>query len=334
MPKKVGADGKVKIRVCQDFGKLNATTKKDYFPLPFIDIILDHVSKHKCYSFLDGFSGYNQVFIRKGPTKYNVHHRVGDLNRMPYGLCNALGTFQRLMMDIFKDFLRHFLEVFIDDFAVLSGRTDHDFLRRPFQRCRETGLKLHPEKCFLGMESRVLLRHMVSRQGLEVDSDKVRAILALVAPKTVREVRGFLGCVGYYRRFMGNYAQVANPLSELLKRETEFIWTNPRQTTFEELKRAMTTTPIFSPPDWEHEFHVTPDASGWCLAAILWKYQGDRREGHIYYASRQISPAKQNYTTTEREALAVVYACRKFQHYLLGYRIVFHTDHKSLKPGQ
>ena len=248
---------------------------------------------------------------------------------MPFGLCNAPGTFQRLMMDIFKDFLRHFLEVFIDDFAVFIEKMDHHkFLRRTFQRCRETGLKLHPGKCFLGMESGVFLGHVVSRQGLEVDSDKVRAILALVAPRTVR---GFLGCVGYYRRFIGNYAKVANPLTELLKKETEFVWTDRRQEAFEGLKRALTTAPILFPPDWEQEFHVTIDASGWCLGAILWQYQGDRKEGPIYYASRQMSPAERNYTTTEREALAVVYACRKFRHYLLGYRIVFHTDHNSLK---
>jgi len=335
VPKKVGADGKVKIRVCQDFRKLNAATKKDYFPLPFTDIILDHVAGHENYSFLDGFSGYNQVFIRKGDqlkTTFTTEWGTFAFNRMPFGLCNAPGTFQRLMMDIFKDFLRHFLEVFIDDFAVFSGRTDHhEFLRKTFQRCRETGLKLHPGKCFLGMESGILLGHVVSRQGLEVDSDKVRAILALVAPKTVREVRGFLGCVGYYRRFIGNYAKMATPLTELLKRETEFVWTNRRQEAFEELKRALTTAPILSPPDWEQEFHVTLDASGWCLGAILWQYQEDRKEGPIYYASRQMNSAERNYTTTEREALAVVYACRKFRHYLLGYRVVFHTDHNSLK---
>ena len=335
VPKKVGADGKVKIRVCQDFRKLNAATKKDYFPLPFTDIILDHVSGHENYSFLDGFSGYNQVFIRKGDqlkTTFTTEWGTFAFNRMPFGLCNAPGTFQRLMMDIFKDFLRHFLEVFIDDFAVFSNQADHqEFLRETFQRCRETGLKLHPGKCFLGMESGVLLGHVVSRSGLQVDSDKVQVILTLVAPKTVREVRGFLGCVGYYRRFIDNYAKVATPLTELLKQETEFIWTERRQKAFEDLKRALTTAPILSPPDWEKEFHVTLDASGWCLGAILWQYQEDRREGPIYYASRQMSPAERNYTTTEREALAVVYACRKFRHYLLGYRVVFHTDHNSLK---
>ena len=154
VPKKVGADGKVKIRVCQDFRKLNAATKKYYFPLPFTDIIQDHVSGHECYNFLDGFSGYNQVFIRKGDqlkTTFTTEWGTFAFNQMPFGLCNAPSTFQRLMMDVFKDFLRHFLEVFIDDFAVFSERADHhEFLQRTFQRCHETGLNMHPGKCFSG----------------------------------------------------------------------------------------------------------------------------------------------------------------------------------------
>ena len=142
VPKKVGADGKVKIQVCQDFWKLNATTKKDYFPLPFMNIILEHVFGHECYSFLDKFSGYNQIFIRKGDqlkTTFTTEWGTFAFDRMPFGLCNSLCTFQQLMMNIFKDFLKHFLEVFIDDFAVFSGRTNHhEFLRRTFQCCRKT----------------------------------------------------------------------------------------------------------------------------------------------------------------------------------------------------
>ena len=186
VPKKVGADGKVKIRVCQDFRKLNAATKKDYFPLPFTDIILDHVAGQECYSFLDGFSGYNQVFIRAEDqlkTTFTTEWGTFAFNRMPFRLCNAPGTFQRLMMDIFQDFLRHILEVFIDDFAIFSIRSEHlGFLKKTFERCRETNLKLHPGKCFLGMTSGVLLGHIVSKKGLEVDMEKVRAILTLAPP--------------------------------------------------------------------------------------------------------------------------------------------------------
>ena len=335
VPKKVGADGKVKIRVCQDFRKLNASTKKDYFPIPFTDIILDHVSGHECYSFLDGFSGYNQVFIRPEDqlkTTFTTEWGTFAFNQMPFGLCNAPGTFQRLMMDIFQDFLRHFLEVFIDDFAVFRKRLDHlGYLKKTFERCRETNLKLHPGKCFLGMESGVLLGHVVSKTGLEVDLDKVKVILTLTAPGNVREIRGFLGCVGYYRRFIKDYARKALPLTELLKKEEDFRWNPERQTAFEELKLSLSQAPILSPPDWTKEFHVTLDASGWCLGAILWQLDDSSRESPVYYASRQMSLAEKKYTTTEREALAMIYACKKFRHYLLGYRIVFHTDHDSLK---
>ena len=197
IPKKVGADKKVKIRVCHDFRKLNVAMKKDYFLLPFIDIILDHISEQEYYSFMDGFSGYNQVFIRMGDqlkTTFTTEWRTFSFNRMPFGLYNAPRTFQRLMMDIFQDFLGHFLEVFIDDFVVFSERGQYlEFLRKTFQRCRETKLKLHPDKCFLGMESGILLGHVVHKKGLEVDTDQVRAILVLLAPTYVREVRGLLG---------------------------------------------------------------------------------------------------------------------------------------------
>ena len=335
VPKKVGTDGKVKIRVCQDFRKLNAATKKDYFPLPFTDIILDHVAGHECYSFLDGFSGYNQVFIRwcdQLKTTFTTEWGTYAFTRMPFGLCNAPGTFQRLMMDIFKDFLRHFIEVFIDDFAVFSSRERHlECLRKTFERCRETNLKLHPGKCFFGMDSGILLGHVVSEAGLQADLEKIRVVLSLLPPANAREIRGFLGCVGYYRRFIDGYAKRAIPLTELLKKDTDFEWTERRQQAFEDLKAQLVKAPILSVPNWSEEFHVTIDASGWCLGSILWQFDKERRENPVYYASRQMSLAERNYTTTEREALAVVYSCKKFRHYLLGYKVIFHTDHDSLK---
>ena len=154
------------------------------------------------------------------------------------------------MMDIFQDFLMHFLEVFIDDFAVFSSRKDHlGYLRRMFQRCRETFLKLYPGKCFFGMTSGVLLGHVVSNKGLEVDLDKVKTILTLVAAKSIRDIRGFLRCVGYYRRFIDEYARKAIPLKELLRKEVEFHWNPERQKAFEDLKLALSKAPILSPPD-------------------------------------------------------------------------------------
>lgn len=210
-------------------------------------------------------------------------------------------------MDIFQDFLRHFLAVFIDDFAVFSRWAVHlSFLRKTFERCRETNLKLHPRKCFFAMVSGLLLGHIVCRRGIEVDMDKVRIMLTLLPPTNLRELRGFLGCVGYYRRFIDGYARIASCLTELLKKEAEYTWTVARQVAFEELKRRLATAPILAPPDWDTEFHVTLDASGWCLGAILWQPDEEKRERPIYYASRQMSPAERKYTTTEWEVLAII----------------------------
>jgi hypothetical protein len=199
-------------------------------------------------------------------------------------------------------------------------------------------LKLHPGKCFFRMSSGILLEHIVGPHGLQVDMDKVKTMLALLAPSNVKEIQGFLRCVGYYRRFIEGYAKRAIPLTELLKKDTEFEWTRNRQKAIEDLKIQLATAPILSSPDWTKDFHVTIDASGWCLGSILWKYDMERRKSPVYYASRQMSPAERNYTTTERnytttkrEALAVVYSCKKFRHYLLGYKVIFHTDHDSLK---
>jgi hypothetical protein len=238
------------------------------------DIILDHVAGHQRYSFLDGFSGYNQVFIQMNDqlkTTFTMEWGTFAFNQMPFRLCNAPRTFQRLMMDIFKDFLRYFLEVFIDDFAVFSNQEDHlEYLRKTFQRCRETNLKLHPGKCFFGMSSGILLGHIVGPHGLQVDMDKVKTMLALLAPSNVKEIRGFLGCVGYYRRLIEGYAKRAIPLMELLKNDTEFEWIGNRQKAFEDLKIQLATAPILSSRDWTKDFHVTIDASGWCLGLILW----------------------------------------------------------------
>lgn len=335
VPKKTGVDGVKKIRVCQDFRKLNAATKKDYHPIPFCDSILDHAAGREVYSFLDGFSGYNQIWIRaedQMKTTFTSDWGTFAFCRMPFGLCNAPGTFQRLMLDIFKDFIRHFMEVFIDDFAVFGERGTHlENLRQTFERCRETNLKLHPGKCFIGVLEGELLGHTVSSRGLEVNLDKVRYFLTLTAPRNVGGVRGFLGCVGYYRRFILAYALIALPLTELLKKGVEFVWTAARQEAFDIMKLLLSATPTLSPPNWGIEFHVTLDASGFCLGAILWQFDEKKRERPIYFSSKQMSAAERNYTTTEREALAVIYACRKYRHYLLGYTTVFHTDHDALK---
>ncbi|CAM6086284.1 unnamed protein product [Calypogeia fissa] len=232
VPKKVGMDGQQKIRVCQNFRKLNEATKKDYFPIPFTDMVLDIVVGWEVYSFLDGYSGYNQIWIRKEDqlkTVFTIEWGVFAFRRMPFGLCNAPGSFQRIIMAIFHDFLRKFVEVFIDDFVVYGTKKEHvDYLRLTFQRCREIGLKLHPGKCIFGVEEGTLLGHKVSKKGIEVDQSKVQIWQGVKFPTNTTEVRGFLGCLNYYKRFIKDFAKLTIPITSMLKKEADFEPTKER----------------------------------------------------------------------------------------------------------
>ncbi|CAM6094008.1 unnamed protein product [Calypogeia fissa] len=251
---------------------------------------------------------------------------------MPFGLCNAPGMFQNLMMNVFHDYLRKYLEIFIDDFAIFGKVEDHArYLRLTFQRCREVGLCLHPGKCFFGVNKGVLLGHKISKQGIEVDQEKVAVWLAISFPNTLKEVRAFLGCVSYYRQFIKDYAKLALPLTEMLKKGVEVESTPDRVQAFETLKEELTHAPVLVTPLWGKDFHVYVDGSRFCIVAVLSQLDEDGRDHPIYFASRQMSALEKNYSGTDREALGVIYACKKFRHYLLGYKVIFHTDHNSLK---
>lgn len=254
VPKKPGPDGKTKIRVCQDYRKLNAATRKDHYPLPFIDVVLDTLAWSELFSFLDSYSGYNQVSVREEDwekTTVTTDWGTNAFKVMPFGLCNApcnaLGTFQQIMMIIFQEYLHKSLEIFIDDFCVYSSQSTHlEKLRLTFQKCRAAQLCLHPEKCYIGMEEGILLGHVISKRGIEVDAEKVKVIQALLPPTDLRSLWAFLGYVGYYWRFIRLYANLAIPLTQLLKKEVEFVWTTDRQQSFEELKAKLAWLPLWS----------------------------------------------------------------------------------------
>ncbi|CAM6087794.1 unnamed protein product [Calypogeia fissa] len=298
-------------------------------------MVLDMVAGHEIYSFLDGCSGYNQIWIKKEDqlkTTFTTEWGIFTFRRMPFGLCNAPGMFQRLMMNVFHDYLRKFLEIFIDDFAVLGRIEDHmRYLKMTFQRCREVGLRLHPGTCFFGVKEGVLLGHRISKEGIAVDHEKVALWLAISFPKSLKEVRAFFGCVGYYRRFIKDYAKIALPLTEMLKKSVDVESTLERVSAFEILKERLTQAPVLITPVWGKDFHVYVDGSGFCIGVVLSKLDEDGRDHPIYFASRQMSAPEKNYSGSDREALGVIYACKKFRHYLLGYKVIFHTDHNSLK---
>ncbi|RVW24469.1 Transposon Ty3-G Gag-Pol polyprotein [Vitis vinifera] len=279
-------------RVCIDYRKLNAVTRKDHFPLPFIDQVLERVSGHPFYCFLDGYSGYFQIEIDvadQEKTTFTCPFGTYAYRRMPFGLCNAPATFQRCMLSIFSDMVERIMEVFMDDITVYGGTFEECLvnLEAVLHRCIEKDLVLNWEKCHFMVRQGIVLGHIISEKGIEVDKAKVELIVKL-------------------------------PSQQLC------------QNSFDQLKKFLTTTPIVRAPNWQLPFELMCDASDFAIGAVL----GQREDGKpyvIYYASKTLNEAQRNYTTTEKELLAVVFALDKFRAYLVGSFIIVFTDHSALK---
>ncbi|KAM1695946.1 hypothetical protein ACFXTN_027529 [Malus domestica] len=322
-------------RVCIDYRKINATTRKDHFPLPFLDQMLERLTGHSFYCFLDGYSGYNQIVIApddQEKTTFTCPFGTFAYRRMPFGLCNAPATFQRCMVSIFSDYVEKIIEIFMDDFIVFGDSFDKclDNLTLILKRCVETNLVLNWEKCHFMVKQGIVLGHIISEKGIEVDKSKVDLVRYLPSPTSVREVRSFLGHAGFYRRFIKDFSKIAQPLCRLLQKDVSFEFNEACEKAFKHLKELLTTAPIITPPDWSIPFELMCDASDYALGAVL----GQRKNKHshvIYYASRTLNDAQLNYSTTEKELLAVVFALDKFRSYLIGTKVIVFTDHAALK---
>ncbi|CAM8950749.1 unnamed protein product [Rhodiola kirilowii] len=257
-------------------------------------------------------SGYNQIPIApedQEKTTFTCPFGKFAFRRMSFGLCNAPGTFQRVVTSIFSDMIGEFIEVFMDDFTIYGDTFDAclDNLNTVLARCVSMNLVLNYEKCHFMVTHGVVLGHVVSQEGIEVDKSKIDLIKTLPYSSTVRDIQSFLGHAGFYRRFIKDFSKKALPLSTLLQKEVPFEFTNACKEAFNELKKALTSTPIIQTPDWKKPFVIMCDASDFAVGAVLGQ-KIDKKAGVIYYASRTLDPAQRNYSTTEKELLAVVFA--------------------------
>ncbi|GJU45489.1 reverse transcriptase domain-containing protein [Tanacetum coccineum] len=322
-------------RVCIDYRKLNDATRKDHFPLPFMDQMLERLAGNEYYCFLDGFSGYFQIPIDpldQEKMTFTCPYGTFAYRRMPFGLCNAPGTFQRCMVAIFHDMIEKTMEVFMDDFSVFGDSFSSCLahLDKMLQRCEDTNLVLNWEKCHFMVKEGIVLGHKISKNGIEVDRAKVDVIAKLPHPTTVKGIRSFLGHAGFYRRFIQDFSKIARPMTHLLEKETPFIFSKECVDAFETLKQKLTEAPILVAPDWDLPFEIMCDASDFAVGAVL----GQRKTKHfqpIHYASKTMTDAQAHYTTTEKELLAVVYAFEKFRPYLVLSKSIVYTDHSALK---
>ncbi|WJZ97355.1 hypothetical protein VitviT2T_015964 [Vitis vinifera] len=297
--------------------------------------VLERVSSHPFYCFLDGYSGYFQIEIDvedQEKTTFTCPFGTYAYRRMPFGLCNAPATFQRCMLSIFNDMVERIMKVFMDDITVYGGTFEECLvnLEAVLNRCIEKDLVLNWEKCHFMVRQGIVLGHIISEKGIEVDKAKVELIVKLPSPTTIKGVRQFLGHAEFYKRFIKDFSNLSKPLCEILAKDAAFIWDERCQKSFDQLKQFLTTTPIVRAPNWQLPFEVMCDASDFAIGAVL----GQREDGKpyvIYYVSKTLNEAQRNYITTEKELLAVVFALDKFRAYLVGSFIIVFIDHSTLK---
>lgn len=256
---------------------------------------------------------------------------------MPFGLMNAPAVFQRLMQQVISslnsDSEPEFVSVYIDDILVFSKTLEEHLLhlQRVIERITEVGLKLKPTKCKFVQKELEYLGHTVSRDGLKPNPRLVGAVEEFPEPTTVQEMRRFLGLCSYYRKFIPRFAAIANPLHNLTRRDTVFLWSPECQRAYEELKSRLTSAPVLAYPNFKLDFVLETDASVQGLGAVLSQLQTDGKLHPVSYASRALNEAERKYGITELETLAVVWGISHFHHFLYGHSVTVYTDHTAVK---
>ena len=323
------------FRFCIDYRSLNQVTKKDIFPLPRLDEVLQGLQGATVMTKLDLRSGYFQCDVHeedRPKTAFTTMSNTYQFKRLPFGLCNAPSTFQRLMQRILSPVLGRTAYCFIDDILIFS-KTFEDHLkdlREVLGLIAKAGLKISPEKCSFARSELEYLGHKIGAEGIAVDEGKVAAIHQIRPPRTPRQMRSFLGMANYYRRFVPHFSEIAMPLTLLTKKNQKFVWTEAQQKAFDTLKTALVESPILRYPDFSIQFQLHCDASDTALGGVLMQ-KVDGVDHPIAYYSRKFNDAEGRYSVSEKEALAIVASVKHFAHYLYGYHFVIYTDHAPLR---
>ena len=325
------------IRITIDYRMLNELTVKDNYPLPLISDVLNALARAVIYSTLDLTSGYHQVSLDEMSRKYTAFRcEFGffEYTVMPMGLCNAGSTFQRMVEHVLRDLIGKCCMVYQDDIIIFSNSVEEhqEHLQMVFERIRLAKLWLKLKKCKFFESNIKYLGYIVENGTIRPDPQKVKALYEYERPKTMKQLLGFLGLSNYFRRFIRDYAVIASPLLKLTKKDSNFIWTNECQQSYEKIRKYLTTEgDVLALPNVDKTFIVECDASDYGVGGVLLQEQEDGKRRPISYFSKHMSKAEMNYSVSERELLSIVLNIEHNRHYLYGREFVVSTDHQPLK---
>ncbi|KAK9951329.1 hypothetical protein M0R45_006782 [Rubus argutus] len=290
-----------------------------------MDILIDSRSGEGMLSFMDGFSGYNQIKMATRDaekttfcTPYgNFHYTV-----MPFGLKITGATYQRAMTTIFHDMMGREVEDYIDDLVVKSKtRGEHwSTLRKVLNRCRMYNMRMNPKKCSFGVSSEKFLGFMVHKRGIDVDPDKAKAIASTTPPSSQKELKSFLGKLSYIRRFIPGLA-AARAFTPLLKKGTKLMWNDECKKTYEMVQQLITSLPTMKAPIPGVPLKIYLAATDAAIGSLLAQDDGNGIEHPVYYVSRLLGEAESRYPSTERVCLALIYAAQRWRHYFLAHKL-------------
>ncbi|XP_025161027.1 uncharacterized protein LOC112589987 [Harpegnathos saltator] len=334
VPKKADTQGNKRWRMVIDYRALNEKTVGDAYPLPNITEILDQLGSAKYFSIFDLASGFHQIAMHEDDapkTAFSTPHGHYQFNRMPFGLKNAPATFQRLMDQVLTGLQGTELFVYLDDIVIYASSLEEHSAKfaKLAQRLRVANLHLQPDKCEFLRKEVSYLGHVIGENGVKPDPKKIIAVKDFPRPRNAKNIKQFLGLAGYYRRFIQNFSKIARPLTSLLKKDAKFTWNELQEHAFVSLRNSLCTEPILQYPDFTRPFVVTTDASGYAIGGIISQGQIGK-DLPIAYASRLLNAAEQNYSTIEKELLAIVYCVQHFRPYLYGRKFNLVTDHRPL----
>ncbi|QRW20471.1 Retrotransposable element Tf2 protein [Rhizoctonia solani] len=327
-----------KLRMCVDYRHLNSMTKKNVYPLPLPQNLIEKLQGAKIFSKFNLKAGYNLVQIKEGnewKTAFKTKYGLFEYLVMPFGLTNAPAAFQDMMNEIFRDLLDVYVIIYLDNILVFSlNKKDHEaHVQEVLKRLQDNNLFCNIEKCHFHVKRINYLGFIILEFGIEVDQSKVTDAMNWSTPKNVKNIQEFLGFVNFYRQFIPNFGNMAQPLYNLLKKDSIWKWEQAEQQSFDGLKKCLTSAPLLLQPNTTKQFYVECNASDYATGAILSQRNPEGKLAPVAYLSKSLSPAEKNYNIFDKELLAVIRAFKEWRHLLEGLELPVQvlTDHKNLE---